>query len=152
LVAGQGPERAAYEERVRQAGLSEKVQFLGPLPYADMPALFRRSDAFLFTSIRDSLGSVVLEAMAHALPILTLAHQGVGSLVPAEAGIKVPVKTPAQVIDGLAQAMRKVAECAEWRLQMGTAALERVRVEAWPRRVERLVRLYEEVISARRSV
>jgi len=152
LVAGQGPERAAYEERVRQAGLSEKVQFLGPVPYADMPALFRRSDAFLFTSIRDSLGSVVLEAMAHALPILTMAHQGVGALVPAEAGIKVRVKTPAQVIDELAQAMRKVAECAEWRLQMGTAALERVRVEAWPRRVERLAGLYEEVISARRTV
>lgn len=152
LVAGQGPERAAYEERVRQAGLSEKVQFLGPVPYADMPALFRLSDAFLFTSIRDSSGSVVLEAMSHALPILTLAHQGIGAFVPAEAGIKIPVKTPAQVIDDLAQAMRNVAECAAYRLQMGTAALERVRLEAWPKRVERLAGLYEEVISAHRRI
>jgi glycosyltransferase involved in cell wall biosynthesis len=152
LIAGQGPERAAYEDRVRQAGLSDKVRFLGPVPYADMPALFRRSDAFLFTSIRDSSGSVVLEAMSHALPILTLAHQGIGAFVPEEAGIKIPVKTPAQVIDELAQAMRKVAECADYRLQMGAAALARVRLEAWPKRVERLVDLYEEVISAHRRI
>ncbi len=80
LVAGSGSDRARMEDLTRELGLTNRVNFLGRIPHEDMPALFQRCDAFLFTSLRDSFGSVVLEAMAHGLPVVTLNHQGMRAL------------------------------------------------------------------------
>ena len=43
--------------------------------------LYRDSDALLFPSHMDTFGYVVLEAMAHALPVLTADHLALGELV-----------------------------------------------------------------------
>jgi glycosyltransferase involved in cell wall biosynthesis len=152
LVAGQGPDRGSYEKKVASLGLENTVEFLGPVPYDQMPALFRRADAFLFTSLRDSFGTVALEAMSHALPIVMLDHQGVGTFVPDAAGIKIPVEKPLQVIEGLAAAIEKIANCTPCRLRMGSAALEMANQETWEQRITRMTALYEEVISAHRSL
>jgi glycosyltransferase involved in cell wall biosynthesis len=152
LIAGQGAYREAYEEQARKLGIANMVQFLGAIPHEEMPALFRYADAFLFTSLRDTFGTVVLEAMSHALPVITLDHQGVGSFVPETAGIKIPVTTPSEVIGGLARAIETTARCGSCRLKMGTAALECAKAETWTRRVSRLTAMYEEVISAHRGV
>lgn len=152
LIAGQGPYREAYEEQARKLGIENMVQFLGAIPHEEMPALFRYADVFLFTSLRDTFGTVVLEAMSQALPVITLDHQGVGSFVPETAGIKVPVTTPPEVVDALAEAIEKTAGCGSYRLKMGAAALERAKAETWTRRVNRLTAMYEEVISAHRGV
>jgi glycosyltransferase involved in cell wall biosynthesis len=113
LVAGDGPDRAALERAVGRSGLASRVEFLGQVPRLRMAELFREADAFLFTSLRDSSGSVVIEAMAHALPILTLDHQGVGFFVPPEAGIKVPVTRPEETTAGLADGLRRLATSPE---------------------------------------
>jgi hypothetical protein len=53
--------------------------------------------------------------MAQALPIVTLDHQGVGALVPPEAWIKVPMRTPDQTVATLAQEIRRLVESFEVR-------------------------------------
>ncbi|QIB34231.1 MSMEG_0565 family glycosyltransferase [Ancylobacter pratisalsi] len=40
----------------------------GPLPHADMPALYRLADVLAFASVKEGFGLVVLEAMASAIP------------------------------------------------------------------------------------
>lgn len=152
LIAGQGRDRESYEEKIRELALEQLTEFLGPVPYDQMPALFRHADAFLFTSLRDSFGSVVLEAMSHALPVITLDHQGVGAFVPEAAGIKVRVTTPEEVIAGLAAAIETISRCTTCRLRMGLAALELAKQETWSLRVDRLSALYEEVILAHSRV
>ena len=70
-IAGEGPLRAAYERQAAALGLSDKVHFLGLVPRAALLRdFFATSDAFLFTSLQDSFGSVVIEAMAAGLPVL----------------------------------------------------------------------------------
>jgi len=127
------------------------VQFLGHVPWLDMPSLFQSADAFLFTSLRDSSGSVVLEAMAQALPVITLNHQGVGALVPEEAGIKVPVTTPAATVEALAEAIRRLAISPEMRQRMGEVGWRYARTQTWERRAEEMNNLYEECVNSRRG-
>jgi glycosyltransferase involved in cell wall biosynthesis len=145
-VAGDGPCRAQWEERSRQLGLTDRVKFLGVVPWKRVQELFRSSDVFLFTSLRDSFGSVVLEAMGQGLPILTLDHNGVRSFVSDEAGIRVSVNQPQQTIDELASAVEQLASDPARRQTMGHAALSFARTQTWDLRVEALVGHYRQVV------
>jgi glycosyltransferase involved in cell wall biosynthesis len=147
LVAGDGPQRRIWEAQTRRLGLQRQVQFLGWLPWDKMPDLFRQADAFLFTSLQDSSGSVVFEAMAHALPIITLDHQGVGEFVPSDAGIKVPVTTPGETAATLAQEICRLAASMETRVRMGEAAWAYARTQTWDRRAAQMSRWYHECLS-----
>ena len=46
------------------------VKFTGPIPYDDVPRLYRDSDLFVFPSLAESFGHPLVEAMASGLPIL----------------------------------------------------------------------------------
>ncbi len=146
LVAGDGPLRVQSERMASALGLASRVTFLGAVAWQRLPELFRRVDAFLFTSLRDTTGTVLFEAMAHALPIVTLDHQGAGLHVPGSAGIKVPVTTHAETVDRLAGAIRDLARNPEARERMGRAAWEAVRTHTWDCRADTMLGWYEDVL------
>ena len=111
-----------------------------------MQELFRSTAVFIFTSFRDSFGSVVLEAMAFGLPVIVPDHQGVGTFVPNEAGIKVPVTTPEDTIGGFARAIEHMALDQEARNRMALAAWRFAQEERWDKRAERMLNIYEELL------
>jgi glycosyltransferase involved in cell wall biosynthesis len=151
-AAGDGPCFESWQEKARALGLGERVKFLGRVPWTRMAELFGSCDLLLFPSLRDSQGTIVLEAMARGMPLIALDHQGVGQIVPPEAGIKIPVTTPEQTINGLADAMRLMADDPARRAAMGKAAAKCAAENTWGKRAERMTCLYEEVLRARRSV
>jgi len=151
-VAGDGEMRPEWEESVKSLGLEHRVRFLGGVPHSQMPAFFRSGDAFVFTSIRDTSGSVWLEAMAHGLPIIGLDHQGLGTFVPASAGIKVTASTPESAVQELANALRHCAQNREQLREMGRAAWEFACTHTWDKHAETMTALYREVVSARRNI
>lgn len=147
LVAGDGVLRPKLEALARELGLGDRVKFLGFVPQEKMPSLFQSAHAFLFTSLRDSFGSVVLEAMANGLPIVTLNHQGAGTFVPNNAGIKVPVTTPRETICSLANAIDDLADSDSLRHSMQLAGWTFAKAQTWDLRAERMTQVYEEVVS-----
>ncbi len=149
-IAGEGPLESLWRQEVVQLQLTDRVTFLGRVPWRQMVNLFRSSDLFLFTSLRDSFGSVVLEAMGQGLPIVTLDHQGVGDHVPATAGIKVPVTTPEPTIAALAQGLRQLYSNPALRHQMGHAAWTYAQSQTWDQRAQRMDQYYQEVCCAHR--
>lgn len=66
VVVGDGPYRGAMEREL--AGTD--AHFLGFRHAAELSALYAGSDVFVFPSITDTLGQVVLEAQASGLPVL----------------------------------------------------------------------------------
>ncbi|MFC7051135.1 MSMEG_0565 family glycosyltransferase [Hansschlegelia quercus] len=63
--------RAAFGAAFVASGLpAEALVLTGPLPDADMPALYRLADMLAFPSIKEGFGLVVLEAMATGLPVV----------------------------------------------------------------------------------
>ncbi|MBI5568278.1 MAG: glycosyltransferase family 4 protein [Chloroflexi bacterium] len=72
IVGGGHP---AYEAQLRtlttEAGLTDRVEFVGRVPRADVPAWLSRSDVFLFTSIwAEPMARSVMEAMAARLLVI----------------------------------------------------------------------------------
>jgi exopolysaccharide biosynthesis WecB/TagA/CpsF family protein len=151
LVAGDGEMRKAWEYYAKRLRVDHKVEFLGKVPWDEMPSVYQRADALLFTSLRDSFGMQVLEAMGQGLPILALDHQGAGTFVPHAAGIKISVKTPRETVSGVAEGIRRLARNPDERRRMGEAGRAFARTQTWERRAEWMSKLYEEVISAQAS-
>ena len=148
-VAGAGPLRAACERQAAALGLDAKVRFIGQVSHAAMRDLFASSDAFLFTSLQDSFGSVVIEAMAAGLPVLGLKHQGFGTLIPEHAAIKIPVSDPATTIQGLADAILALGASPELGQRLGEAARLHASTESWSRRAARIDALYRSCLDLR---
>ena len=151
LIAGDGEMRKSWEDCAKRLGLERKTEFLGKVPWGEMPGVYQQADAFLFTSLRDSFGTQVLEAMGQGLPILTLDHQGAGTFVPPAAGIKISVTTPRETVLGIAEGIRWLARNPERRREMGEAGRAFARTQTWEKRAEWMTKLYEEVISQRVS-
>ena len=73
VIAGSGPKEDALRESAR-----EGVTFLGNLDRGDvLPRLYASADAFLFASLTETLGLVVLEAMSSGLPVIAVPAGGV---------------------------------------------------------------------------
>jgi glycosyltransferase involved in cell wall biosynthesis len=98
-----------------------------------MWAQYCRYTAFVFPSLHDSSGNVLLEALSQALPVICLDTGGPGTIIPPSCGIKVPVgnRREAAVVKDLSSAMQKLADNLELRAEMGRRALEFVSANTW---------------------
>lgn len=122
-LAGEGPERDALERLAREAGVAERVLFLGWR--RDTGALLAAADAFVCPSRHEPLGNVVLEAFSAARPVVSCAAQGPSELIaPERDGLLVPVDAP----DALAAAIGRLL--ADRPLAARLAAAGRARFEA----------------------
>jgi glycosyltransferase involved in cell wall biosynthesis len=151
VVAGTGSADQEMKALTKSLGLENRVDFLGRVPHDEMPALFQRCDAFFFTGLRDTFGTVVLEAMSYGLPVVTVNHQGVGAFVPEDASIKVPVSSLEETKKDLALAIQALASEPDYRAEMSKGALRSAEAQRWPNRVAVMKTIYEEVIRSWRS-
>jgi glycosyltransferase involved in cell wall biosynthesis len=149
---GDGPLRKALEQKICALQLEQDVVVHGQVSYSDIHRYYSVSHVLLFSSLHDTSGNVVLEAMAHALPVVTLDHHGASDIVSSESGIKIPVLDRAQVIDGLGSALERLAFDSDLRHTMGQAARLRVaRLYNWDHKGELLKRLYAAVSAGGRA-
>ena len=100
-VCGDGPLREGLDERVRERGLDEAVQFLGHVSYEEMPAVYRAADALVLPSEAEGLPRTVLEAMATDVPVVTSALDQIVGVVDG-GGETVPVGDVTGFTDALA--------------------------------------------------
>ena len=89
-------------------GVTERVRFLGYVPPDDLVSLFNNACAFLFPSLYEGFGLVVLEALSCGCPVLTSDVSSLPEVV-GKAGILV---NPYRV-DEIAAGIRKLAEMGE---------------------------------------
>jgi glycosyltransferase involved in cell wall biosynthesis len=150
-VIGDGPDLAAHEEFVRKHELGGCVRLRGRLPQPELAAEMRRSQAFVFPSLREFGGGVVLEAMACALPCLVVDYGGPGELVSESTGVKLPMRPREELIELLRSAMERLAANPAECRRLGEAAAAEVRREhTWDAKAERVTAIYRQVLAARR--
>lgn len=74
-LVGTGPEVENLKRKSEQMGLSQ-VCFMGKVSYQQMDEIYRKSDIFVFPSLRETTGTVLLEAMERGLPVVTFDQNG----------------------------------------------------------------------------
>jgi len=105
-VVGDGERMAALEALAREVGVDSRVEFVGRLPYDDIPAQYATADAFVHPGIwPEPLNRTVLEAMQAGLPIICTDTGGPPEVVPEPELLCRPADTEA-----LATTIRRVVE------------------------------------------
>jgi glycosyltransferase involved in cell wall biosynthesis len=70
VLVGDGPEEPRLRLLAQQLGIAELVEFRGFVDQPDLPAVYAAADVFVFPTLDDPFGIVVLEAAASGLPII----------------------------------------------------------------------------------
>ncbi|HJY77003.1 MAG TPA: glycosyltransferase family 4 protein [Burkholderiales bacterium] len=81
VIAGDGPDRAAFEALARECGVSARVRFVGSLSQQDLRRYYCAADALVLASSREGWPNVLLEAMACGTPVIATAVGGVPEIV-----------------------------------------------------------------------
>jgi glycosyltransferase involved in cell wall biosynthesis len=153
LIVGDGDLRSLYEQLCRDAGLSDRVSFLGSISDQELPRYYRMADVHVFPSTRraEAFGIVALEAAASGTPTIASNLPGVRTVV--LDGVTGLLVEPEQVAS-LASAISLFLEQPELRKRFGASARLHAEHEfAWDPLVTKLEQTYQSVIaqqSARR--
>jgi glycosyltransferase involved in cell wall biosynthesis len=149
LLIGDGPDAPQLREEARRLGVSDRIEFLGTLPYLDIIPYYLAADAFWFPSNArsEAFGLVQVEAMASGCPVINteIPHSGVPWVSRHdETGLTVPINDPA----ALALAARRLLTEPDLRERLTTAARCRAVVE-FDHRVmaERSLSMYRKVLA-----
>lgn len=105
--------------RVREWGLADRVRFLEPINYEDMPSLYRASDIVTVLSQQECFGLTVTEAMASERPVLGSDVGGIRLQI--ESGVT-GMLVPVGDIGATAHALLNLARDDDLRAQLGLRA------------------------------
>ena len=109
-MLGRGSEEAEAATLVQTLGLQDEVTLLQRVQVDELHDMVQQSDVLLFSSVKDTSGTVVLEAMSLGKAVVCLNHQGVGDMTTDETAIRVDPASISLTVDGLSNAIVKLAD------------------------------------------
>lgn len=146
ILTGKGPEKGYYLRLMNQLGVRELFHFAGWLSREDFEALWRSVDVFVFTSLRETTGVALQEAMLRAKPAVVVAHGGPGEMITCDTGILVGVDSLENLIHGFARGLSTLYENPELRKRLGLNARDRALAHySWPAVSRRMEELYGQI-------
>jgi glycosyltransferase involved in cell wall biosynthesis len=110
-IVGDGPQRSWFRSLAEKLGISDSIEWIPWKPHSEVLDMYANYDLFVFPSLHDSGGMVVLEAMANSLPVLCLDLGGPGTVVNERCGRVVAARgaDEGEVVSNLAEAMTQLA-------------------------------------------
>ena len=149
VLAIDGWDQGGYEAQLRQLttdlGLLTSVIFLGPQFGADKSECYRTCDAFILPSLSEGLPMAVLEAWAHAKPVLMTPECNLPEGFEANAALRI-----GKAAEEIAAGLRQLVEMSDNdRAAMGTRGRTLVAKSfSWPRIGQQMRAVYEWVLGA----
>lgn len=149
-VAGHTGQKAHYQRLAVQAGLGARVHFLGSL--ADLAPAYFSANVLAHPTREDSYGMVVLEAMAHRLPVVVsgAAYCGIANELRHHENALI-LSNPydaSEVADALQSALRLNDLTLK---QLQSKALEFAMSHSWRVAASRYEVLYEQAVSCNKA-
>jgi glycosyltransferase involved in cell wall biosynthesis len=138
---------APAEEVMRFFGpkLAAHVEVRPVIAAGSMQELYAEHDIFVFPSLMEGLPSVLLEAMASGMPVITAETCGMPDMVQdGFNGLLVPPADDA----ALEKAIARLADSEKLRERLGCAAQESMKRYEWSSAAEKLEELFLRVVSA----
>ena len=143
LLLGEGPYKRALESKARRLGLSQRIIFGGVIPHEEVPDYFSAADLFVFSSLTDTQGLALLEAMTAGVPVVAVEAPGPVDVLSEGGGLLVP----ATEID-FSNAVLSLLADEVCRREMGKQAIRAAQRYSISTTTARMLEVYEKTIEA----
>ena len=124
--------------------IREQLIMPGYIVNSDLPYIYHGAFAFLYTSLRESFGIPLLEAMACGTPVITSNTSSMPEIGGPDAILINPESS-----DEIAAMMLRLETDETFRQQQKEIGLERAKLFSWHKTAENLLKLYEEFSAQR---
>lgn len=149
-VLGRGPLQGKLRAEADRFGIGNRCLFTGFLPLQEALAQSDWADVFVFTSLRDTSGNVMLEAMSRGVPVICLDHQGAHDIVNDQCGIKIPATNAGTVVRHLGHALLRLAQDPVLLDSLSRGATERAKHYLWSANADIMSAIYKGVLERSR--
>lgn len=151
-MVGDGPTQQQAKALARELGISERINFMGRIPWDAVQHLYIDARCFLFSSLRDAFGGQVLEAATKGLPVVAINGSGVSEWMKPPAVKLAEPADPQQLIQNLASKIEELLTIpdSEWHMA-SDAALNFARFHSWSVKYEKMNQIYRAVLDEKNS-
>ncbi len=153
-IIGGGRDETWLKEEARKCGVEEKIEWIPRVPQQELFQMYQDYDLLFFPSMHDSSGGAVLESLHFGLPVICLDLGGPKEILDANSGVVVSTagKDEAQVVKGLEEAVRRVADDSAYFSDLQQGALARAAGFRWPTVVEKTYDLIRAIPGLSQSI
>lgn len=147
VLVGGGMEERSLKKLARDLGIADRVDFVGTVPYEEVPGYLKAADLFSFASTTETQGLVTMEAMAAELPIAAVDGTGTqDTLTDGEDGLLTQNSSTA-----LAEAIHRLLEDQALREKLVAGARARIEWYDIDYQARRMLEVYEQAAVAKRE-
>jgi glycosyltransferase involved in cell wall biosynthesis len=140
VLIGEGSEQATLKKYSEDLGIAARVEFVGHIPFDDIPSYLKAADLFCFASITETQGLVTMEAIAAGLPVVAVDATGTKDVIDHDQqGLLTPNDNQA-----LAQAIERVLDDESLRSRFKEAAWQQALSFDIKLQVKKLLAVYHE--------
>lgn len=143
FIGGSGPQENELKNLVKELRIEENVNFLGFVSGDEKYSYYKSTDVFVFPSLYEAFGIVLLEAMACCKPIVASNVGGIPFVV--EDG-KTGLLFESGNVKDLAEKVITLLKDKGLRDKMGEAGRDKAKEFPWDRIAEQTVEVYKEII------
>ena len=140
-VVGDGPELEHLRKRGKEdLNLSEHVHCMGSIPYMEMEKEYAGADVFIMPSIRETTGTVLLEAMSKGIPVITI------NKFDENTGWLYGGNSKEEYIENLKKAIFECIAYPDEVTRRGKNARKKAEKYTWQKKNEKYQAIYEELL------
>lgn len=148
ILVGDGPHRAECQRIARDLGIGDRVKFVGPVPRESVDEYYAAADLFVFSSMTETQGLVIGEAMTFGVPAVAVHGGGASDSIINDENGYVVANNPAQFAETVLRILGNPA--LHGRLSEG--ARKSVRRWTMDDMCEAILEVYERVTLSRTHV
>jgi len=144
--SGSDKENEDYKKMAEDLGVGNSCTFYGKLPNDLVQQMMRKNDLLFFTSVFEGGPHVVLEAIANNLPIICFDTCGQGSVVDDSIGMKIPLKSYNEGVDGFAKLLDYFDHNRDVIPILSSNCTAKQNGLTWESKIKRMADIYEETM------
>ena len=142
-IYGKGPEENHLASLIEKLGLEKSVTLHGFINNTDLHLKLADADIFVFPSLREFGGGVVLEAMTLGVVPIIVDYAGPAELVTENCGYLVPLDERDKLVQSLSQTLSSICEDPSTLIEKRENCIRRVeKFYTWEKKVEQITAIY----------
>lgn len=146
-IVGDGPElEHLCSRRNDNSNLTKHVYFTGEIPYTDMEKEYAMADVFIMPSIRETTGTVLLEAISKGIPVITINKFGGATLIDENTGWLYNGSDQESYIENLKTAIMECIENPGEVVRRGNNARKKAERYTWQEKNKKYQKIYDELL------